>query len=97
MLFRALFWIAVVSVFMPREPDLGLGRPSSHASLLETAGGLANAVQSNPSCSTDAAACRTGWGLLDSLQSITVRNLAEVKADIEEAERARDREGFDTR
>lgn len=97
MLFRALFWIAVVSVFMPREPDLGFGRQDSRTSLLETAGGLASALQSNPSCSTDAAACRSDWGLLDSLQSITIRNLAQVKADIEEAERARGREDFDTR
>jgi len=32
MLFRAIFWIGVVAVLMPREPDLGLGRPgASHA------------------------------------------------------------------
>ena len=29
MILRALFWIAVVAVFMPREPDLGFGRPGA--------------------------------------------------------------------
>jgi len=27
MILRAAFWIAVVAVFIPREPDLGYGRP----------------------------------------------------------------------
>ena len=29
MIFRAAFWIAFVAVFMPHEPDLGLGRPNA--------------------------------------------------------------------
>lgn len=32
MILRALFWIVVVAIFMPHEPDLGLGRPESAAS-----------------------------------------------------------------
>src|SRR5579872_1864455 len=27
MLFRAIFWIGLVSLLMPHEPDLGFGRP----------------------------------------------------------------------
>lgn len=29
MVFRAIFWIAVVAVFIPREPDIGYGPPSA--------------------------------------------------------------------
>jgi hypothetical protein len=31
MLFRAIFWIGLVAFLMPHEPDLGFGRPGSHA------------------------------------------------------------------
>jgi hypothetical protein len=31
MLFRALFWIALVAFLMPHEPDLGFGRPGAPA------------------------------------------------------------------
>jgi hypothetical protein len=73
MLFRAIFWIAVVAIFMPREPDLGLGRPgASHALTCEGYG--------KP--------CATTLGALDTFQSIAVRSLAQVKAEIEADERA---------
>jgi hypothetical protein len=29
MILRAIFWIGVVAVLMPHEPDLGLGRPAA--------------------------------------------------------------------
>jgi hypothetical protein len=29
MIFRALFWIGLVSLLMPHEPDLGLGHPAA--------------------------------------------------------------------
>ena len=91
MLFRALFWIAVVSVLMPHEPNLGLGRPGAHESLLQSVGGWVGeqAAQSKLHCRDAPASCRAGWSLLDSFQSVTVRSLSEVKADIEEQERAR--------
>jgi hypothetical protein len=40
-------------------------------------------------CKDHAAACVTALGALDSVQSVAVRSLAQVKADIEEQERAR--------
>ncbi len=91
MLFRAMFWIAVVSVLMPYEPDLGLGRPNAHASLLQSVGGWVGeqAPQSNLNCKDGRAPCRTTLSLLDSFQSMTIRSLSQVKADIEEQERAR--------
>ena len=63
MLFRAIFWIAVVAIFMPREPDLGLGRPdASHSAALTCAG------YGKP--------CATTLGALDAFQSFAVRNPA---------------------
>ncbi|MGB8364877.1 MAG: hypothetical protein ACLQUZ_02650 [Rhizomicrobium sp.] len=99
MLFRALFWIAVVSVLMPHEPDLGLGRPGAHDSLLQSVSSWVGgqAAQSKLNCRNDPASCRAGWSLLDSFQSVTVRSLSEVKADIEEQERARLRQAADSR
>ena len=29
LIFRALFWVGVVALLMPREPDLGVGRPGA--------------------------------------------------------------------
>ena len=29
MIFRALFWIGLIALLMPHEPDLGLGRPDA--------------------------------------------------------------------
>ena len=34
MIFRAIFWIGLVSLLAPREPDLGLGRPDTGRGLL---------------------------------------------------------------
>jgi hypothetical protein len=82
MLFRALFWIGVVAVLMPREPDLGLGRPgASHAiaSDLERDADL--------SCKDYGKTCATALGFVDTFQSVAVRSLAQVKADIEEDQR----------
>jgi hypothetical protein len=91
MLFRALFWIAVVSLFMPHEPDLGLGRPNANASVFQSVNGWVSerAVQSKSDCKDDPAQCGARWSFLDAFQSIAVRNLAQVKADIEEQERGR--------
>ncbi|HWY62244.1 MAG TPA: hypothetical protein VNW15_10125 [Rhizomicrobium sp.] len=33
MIFRAIFWIGLVSLLMPHEPDTGLGRPAAVISL----------------------------------------------------------------
>ena len=47
MIFRAVFWIGLVSLLAPHEPDLGLGRPgagtvlsSSPATVQAAAAGL---------------------------------------------------------
>jgi hypothetical protein len=89
MLLRAVFWIAVVSFFMPREPDLGYGRPSDGgiAGLIHTA--QAAAGESQAACTDAAGACAKSLSILDAFQGVAVNNLADVKADIEQSRHAR--------
>ena len=77
MILRALFWISVVAILMPHEPDLGFGRPHLGGALDGT---------SRDTCS-ERGACRQALGFLGEFQSMAVRNLAEVKADIEREQR----------
>jgi len=77
MIIRALFWISVVAVLMPREPDLGLGRPSVTAAVSQNLRG------SQADCASYEKACATAFSVLDSFQSVAVRSLADVKADIQ--------------
>ena len=82
MLFRAIFWIAVVAVLMPHEPNLGLGRPGAASS-------LARSVESDASlnCRDYGKTCEQALGFADTFQSLAVKSLAQVKADIEADER----------
>lgn len=93
MIFRAVFWIGVVSLLTPHEPDLGLGRPgagTSHpspATIQSAASGLSRTAAD---CGS---ACAGGLGLLnlfhlDTDKSVTA-GLADVKAQIEADQRAR--------
>jgi hypothetical protein len=83
MLFRALFWIGVVAVLMPREPDLGLGRPGTSHSFVPD---LEHGADLN--CRDYGKTCATALSFVDTFQSFAVKNLAQVKTDIEEDERA---------
>ncbi len=88
MILRALFWVAVVAVLMPHEPDLGLGRPAAVA--LPPA--LANAVDQvlgapQRACQNHAQGCATALGAVDALQDFAISSLEQVKAEIEASER----------
>lgn len=92
MIFRALFAIGLVSLLMPHEPDLGLGRPgagTSHltpASIRSAANGLS---QTGRDCSSE---CAGGLGLLSVFHLNSSRltaGLADVKAQIEQDRRDR--------
>jgi hypothetical protein len=93
MIFRAVFWIGLVSLLTPHEPDLGLGRPGagtsqpSPAMIQSAAAGLS---RSSRDCGS---ACAGGLGLLRVFHlntdgSVTA-GLADVKAQIEADQRAR--------
>jgi hypothetical protein len=86
MIFRAVFWIGLVSLLTPHEPDLGLGRPGAGTSLpspttlLSAASGLS---RTGKDCGP---ACAGGLGLPNVLQfqtnSSITGGLADVKAQI---------------
>ena len=93
MIFRAVFWIGLVSLLTPHEPDLGLGRPGagtlppSPTTALSAAAGLS---RPGKDCGTQ---CAGGLGLLNvfHLNSDTsvAEGLASVRAQIREDRRAR--------
>ncbi len=86
MIFRAVFWIGLVSLLTPHEPDLGLGRPGagtaqiSPAMISSTASGLSRLGQD---CGS---ACAGGLGILSvfhlNSDSRVAQGLADVKAQI---------------
>ena len=95
MIFRAIFWIGLVAILMPHEPDLGLGRPAAITSPL--AGEIAGWTKANVDpnlkdpanlCRYNVHACATTLSLLDSFRDAAVHSLAQVKADIERNGRA---------
>jgi hypothetical protein len=90
MIFRAVFWIGLVALLMPHEPDLGLGRPGAGISLPATVKSWAVTGLSRPDC--DGEGCAGGLGALETLRTMrspTGRTLADVKADLDASIRAR--------
>lgn len=89
MIFRAVFWIGLVSLLAPHEPDLGLGRPGAGTAQSATVPSAANGLSgSGQDCGL---AC---GGTLPSVFHLNVRaglvqGLADVKAQIEQARRER--------
>jgi hypothetical protein len=96
MILRAIFWIAVVAVLMPREPDLGLGRPgvnaSSPSAVLAKLTSLiepAQAAEAATACKSDPIACVAANTISVKVPDFAAGGLAGVKAQIEEAKRER--------
>ena len=94
MIFRAVFWIGLVSLLMPREPDLGLGRPGAGASNL-TPATIRSATDglswTDHDCSSG---CAGGLGLPSVFHLNSAKltaGLADVKAQIEQDQRDRAR------
>jgi hypothetical protein len=96
MIFRAIFWIGLVAVLMPHEPDLGFGRPDAAGG--DVAGEVtdwaktkvgANIADPKGLCRYNADACATGVSLLDDFRNATRRSLAEVRQDIRQNGRRR--------
>lgn len=93
MIFRAIFWIGLVSLLAPHEPDLGLGRPGagtlspSPATLLSAASGLS---RPDKECGSQ---CAGGLGLLNffhlNSDGAVSAGLADVRAQIKADQLAR--------
>ena len=93
MIFRAIFWIGLVSLLAPHEPDLGLGHPGAGTSNVSTAT-LKSTVESLWRSDKDCGnGCAGGLGFTDSLHlnvnRDVIRGLAKVKAEIAADQRAR--------
>ena len=94
MILRALFWIAVVAIFMPHEPDLGLGRPGAidSAPLAQIARPVAGALGGTnavrgvipvQACADHAQICGTVLADVDRAQEFLVGALENVRAQLE--------------
>ena len=91
MIFRAIFWIGLVSLLMPHGSDLRSGHPGAGTGLsfpanLRAASGLSRPDQV---CADRAEACAGDLPLLENFQGAALRGLATVKAEIEADRKAR--------
>lgn len=89
MILRAVFWIGLVSLLAPHEPDLGLGRPGAGISLPATVKSWAVTGLSRPGNICDGAegACAGGLGVLKG--AIDQRRLADMKLELDASIKAR--------
>jgi len=91
MIFRAVFWIGLVSLLAPHEPDLGLGRPGagtprpSPTTVQPAASGLS---RSGADCGFACAGAILSVFHLNTNTGLA-KGLANVKAQIEQAQRER--------
>jgi hypothetical protein len=83
---RAIFWIAVVAILMPHEPELGLGRPGTHDSLTSQ---VTSALKQPHACDGEEGTCFALFTVIDKVKANGYKGLARVKADIEEAQAER--------
>ena len=91
MIFRAVFWIGLVSLLTPHEPDLGLGHPDAgtrHLSPTMIQSGANGLSRTGQDCGS---AC--GGGLLSvfhlNINDRLAAGLADVKAQIQQDQLAR--------
>ena len=88
MIFRAALGLALVALYLPHQPDLGLGRPGAGASLPVAMTNMAASGEDSV-CDRNAQVCTRGLALLDAFQEGAIRGLAEVKAEIDASRQAR--------
>jgi hypothetical protein len=90
MIFRAVFWIGLVSLLAPHEPDLGLGHPGAGTSPSTLPSAVTRLTRLGQDCGVG---CAGGLGLEDVLHwrdnPTLAKGLAKVKADIAADQRAR--------
>lgn len=93
MIFRALFWIGLVSLLAPHEPDIGLGHPG--AGTFQPISAMLQSGTSHPLTGRDCGwACAGGLGVFHlNMDAGVLAGLANVKAQIEADQRARAERG----
>jgi hypothetical protein len=89
MIFRAVFWIGLVSLLAPHEPDLGLGRPGAGISLPDTVKSWAVTGLSRPGeiCGDAGGLCAGGLGNLAA--SVDRHRLDDMKLELAASIKAR--------
>ena len=87
MIFRAIFWVGLVSLLTPHEPDLGLGRPGAGISLPTLVKSWSVIGLSRPGC--DGEACAGGLGAVQQWRASAGKSLADVRTEIDASVRAR--------
>ena len=81
MILRAAFWIAVVAVLIPREPDVGFGRPSVPSIVPpQTAEWIAQTFKVPP-CS-ERSQCLGGLSFVSDLRGALIVRLDRARAEI---------------
>ena len=71
MLLRAVFWIGLVSLLMPHEPDLGFGRPGTATSAASSnVGALVQSGGQNVCSAKDCASSILGGFQVPSMMSL---------------------------
>jgi len=90
MLFRAVFWMGLVSILMPHEPGVSPVEPLRPSTAGEPRLSSSDVVAAPDSgCSSHIGYCARVSTPFDTLQNALLRNLARVKSDIEAQERDR--------
>ncbi|HUO99867.1 MAG TPA: hypothetical protein VMU01_14430 [Rhizomicrobium sp.] len=81
MILRAAFWITVVAVLIPREPDVGFGPPKLPSIVPPVIAGALAQTFKVPPCS-ERAQCLGGHSLASDLRETLIEHLDRAKADI---------------
>jgi hypothetical protein len=76
MLLRALFWIGLVSLMLPQEPDLGIGDAGRDA----PASNAGRPTDSHGPCTRS---CAQGLWSLAAFHALGMRSMDEVRADLD--------------
>ena len=89
MIIRAAFWIGLVSLMTPHEPNLGLGRPGAGATLPSPVPPAPASGLSRASEACGLPACAGALALASALTESNGRGIEDVRAEIEAAIKAR--------
>lgn len=81
MILRAAFWITVVAVFIPREPDIGYGRPDAPSVVPPKAVAVVAEMLKVPPCN-EQARCVAGLSLASDFRQAVRERLERAKAEL---------------
>jgi len=93
MILRAVFWIGLVALLMPHEPDLGFGRPDAIDPGLgkQLSSWMSPNAAADPKtlCQYNAQACSAGGNFVEVVREATLQTLSQVKAELRDSQRKR--------